>query len=139
MKSILVFVAAILGVIGVAIGAYAAHGLEKSLVEQGIASEDIADRLRQCDVSVRYHMMHTLALLALGVGRLPASRRLAIAAACILLGIAMFCGGLYSMVFAGEMGHWAIVPAGGLCFILGWLALATSAFKSNSTEAPDAQ
>ncbi len=138
MKSFLVFFAAILGAVGVTIGAYAAHGLEKSLVEQGVATEEIADRLRQCDVAVRYHMMHTLALLALGVGRLPASRRLAISAAFILLGVALFCGGLYSMVFAGEMGHWAIVPAGGLCFILGWLALATNAFQRREQANTDA-
>ncbi len=49
----------------------------------------------------------------------------------MLLGIALFCGGLYSMVYLGEMGHWAIVPSGGLCFIIGWLITATSAFSAD--------
>lgn len=123
--------AGLLGAIGVGIGAHAAHGLEDSLTKQGVAPEGIVKRLDQCDVAVRYHMTHVLALLALGAlaGR-QAARRIALAACFFLLGIALFCGGLYSMVYWGEMGHWAIVPTGGLCFIMGWLATATLAWQS---------
>ena len=124
----IVAIAGILGVIGVTIGAFAAHGLEGSLEKQLIAPEDILKRLEQCEVAVRYHMLHTLVLLGLGLS--PAvvdRRRTAIAAGLVLLGIALFSGGLYSMVFWGAMGHWAIVPCGGLCFILGWTAITTLA------------
>lgn len=128
VKKLIVVMAALLGAVGVGIGAFAAHGLEKSLIEQELSLEEVADRLRQCDVAVRYHMLHTLVLLAIGVGGLAVSWRLLISAGFLLLGIALFSGGLYSMVFAGEMGHWAIVPLGGLSFIIGWLTLATAAF-----------
>jgi uncharacterized membrane protein YgdD (TMEM256/DUF423 family) len=119
-----VVVAGILGIIGVMIGAYAAHGLEAYLQKQSFGAADIAKRLDQCDVAVRYHMLHTLAILALGLS--SATHRSRLGAAAIVfwfLGILLFCGGLYSIVFLGKMGHWAIVPSGGLCFMLGWALL----------------
>lgn len=128
----IVFLAGILGAVGVGIGAHAAHGLEEMLIKQGIAEVDILKRLNQCDVAVRYHMVHVVALLALG---LSTSRRAVgaknFAALFMLLGIALFSGGLYSMVYFGQMGHWAIVPSGGLCLIIGWLSVANVAFSKD--------
>lgn len=120
----IVLLAGVLGAIGVGIGAFAAHGLEESLRTQGLSVEEIDDRLRQCDVAVRYHLTHVLALLAIGLLAPQANICRRAAAGFFFLGLALFSGGLYSMVFLGEMGHWAIVPAGGLCFILGWLCTA---------------
>jgi len=116
-----VLTAGLLGACGVGIGAFAAHGLETSLASQGLAAEEVADRLRQCDVAVRYHMFHTLTLLSIGLYRPSLTRCGAAASLFFLAGIGLFSGGLYSMVFFGKMGHWAIVPLGGLCFIMGWL------------------
>ncbi len=103
------------------------------MTEQSLEQADILKRLDQCEIAVRYHLIHVIALLALG---LSTSRRAVpsknAAAIFMLLGIALFCGGLYSMVYLGEMGHWAIVPSGGLCFIIGWLITATSAFFRRS-------
>jgi uncharacterized membrane protein YgdD (TMEM256/DUF423 family) len=131
----MVLLAGVLGMLGVMIGAYAAHGLEKSLVEQGLEADEIARRLDRCDVAVRYHMLHALAILAIGLSAIGVgSRRCACAAGCMLLGIALFSGGLYSMVFLGVMGHWAIVPSGGVCFIIGWCCVTGMAFlKSEAT------
>lgn len=125
-----VLIAGLLGACGVAVGAHAAHGLEDTLLEQGLRVEDVAKRLSQCDVAVRYHMMHTVAILALGLsaGQSISKRRVA-AVVLLLLGIALFSGGLYAMVYLGQMGHWAIVPSGGLCFILGWLLTASLAWN----------
>ncbi len=127
-----VLLAGVLGAIGVAIGAHAAHGLEAMLLEQGVAPEAITKRLEQCDVAVRYHMLHALVLLILGL-LAPAvmAKRRTLAVGLFLLGIALFSGGLYSMVYLGQMGHWAIVPSGGLCFILGWCCTATLAVQSD--------
>ena len=126
--------AGILGAVGVGIGAHAAHGLQKMLTDQGLAEVEVLKRLDQCEIAVRYHMIHVVALLALGAST---SRRAAttksVAAFFLLLGIALFCGGLYSMVYYGEMGHWAIVPSGGLCFIVGWLTIAFTAFSKDPT------
>jgi uncharacterized membrane protein YgdD (TMEM256/DUF423 family) len=128
----IVLIAGILGAVGVGIGAHAAHGLEEMLSKQGLAEADVLKRLDQCEVAVRYHMIHVVALLALGAStsrRAATTKRLA--AIFLLLGMSLFCGGLYSMVYLGEMGHWAIVPAGGACFIIGWLTVAFSAFSKD--------
>ncbi len=131
----IVFIAGLLGAIGVGIGAHAAHGLEEMLTNQGLAEADVLKRLSQCDVAVRYHLVHVVALLAIGNStsrRAEASK--GIAAFFMLLGIALFSGGLYSMVYFGKMGHWAIVPAGGLCLIIGWLSVANVAFSKDTTK-----
>jgi uncharacterized membrane protein YgdD (TMEM256/DUF423 family) len=128
------FLAGILGAIGVGIGAHAAHGLEEMLSKQGLAEADVLKRLDQCEVAVRYQLIHAVALLAIGAST---SRRAApaksVAAVFMLCGIALFCGGLYSMAYLGQMGHWAIVPSGGLCFIIGWLGVANAAFSKDPT------
>ncbi len=128
-----VLIAGLLGACGVAIGANAAHGLEDSLLKQGLPVEDVVKRLSQCDVAVRYHMIHTVAILALGLsaGQVFSKRRWG-AVVFLLLGIALFSGGLYAMVYLGQMGHWAIVPSGGLCFILGWLFAASLAWSERA-------
>ncbi len=129
----IVLLAGLLGAVGVAIGAHSAHGLQAMLLEQGVVGEQVVKRLGQCEVAVHYHMLHSLALLSLGLlaDGLGAKRR-ACSAMFFLLGIVLFSGGLYSMVYLGQMGHWAIVPLGGLCSILGWLFTASLAWKPRS-------
>lgn len=126
-------IAGVLGVVGVVIGSYAAHGLEGFLQKQDLQAEVIVKRLSQCDVAVRYHMMHTLAILAMGLSGLK-SRLVSTAVSFWLLGIALFSGGLYSMVFLGKTGHWAIVPSGGLCFIIGWAMVIGVGLTSRSKD-----
>jgi uncharacterized membrane protein YgdD (TMEM256/DUF423 family) len=128
-----IVLAGLLGVVGVIIGAYAAHGLEGFLLKQELEADVIAKRLSQCDVAVRYHMLHTLAILALGLSGVK-NKSASIAVLFWLLGICLFSGGLYSMVFLGKMGHWAIVPSGGLCFIIGWTAVVIMGFSHKSNE-----
>lgn len=123
----IVLIAGVLGLAAVMIGAYGAHGLEKSLTEQGLESAEVGKRLEQCDIAVRYHMTHVLALFGVGIASMACPKKRSIAAVFMLLGIALFSGGLYSMVFTGVMGHWAIVPSGGLCFMIGWIAVALTA------------
>ncbi len=129
----IVLLAGFLGILGVGIGAFAAHELPKDLESQGLDATEIAKRLEQCEIAVRYHMLHTLALLAIGLSPSCRGRKSAFfAAVLMLLGIALFSGGLYSMVFIGAMGHWAIVPSGGLCMILGWCGVASLAFGGSN-------
>lgn len=130
MSRWIVVVAGILGTLGIAVGAFGSHGLEEFLAKQGLEEATITKRVDQCEIAVRYHLIHAVALLALGSLAVTSRKLQAAAALLLLLGTLLFCGGLYSMVFTGIMGHWAIVPLGGLSFILGWIMVVLTAVIS---------
>lgn len=119
-----ILIAALSGFMGVGIGAMGAHSLPTQLAKQGFDQETISKKIDQCEIGVRYHMYHTLAILALSV--VPVSMRPHRRIACILFvaGILLFSGGLYSMVFLDRAGHWSIVPIGGTIWMIAWLVLA---------------
>jgi uncharacterized membrane protein YgdD (TMEM256/DUF423 family) len=121
--------AGLFGALGVALGAYSAHGLENFLLKQNLEVAVVAKKLEQCDIAVRYHLLHAVALLALGSFRCR-GRLLNSAAIFWTLGICLFCGGLYSMVFLNRMGHPAIIPLGGVCFLIGWLFIAMTSLRN---------
>lgn len=130
-----ILVAALSGASGVTLGAFQAHGLSKYLESKGVAEPEISRRLANCETGVRYQMLHAPVLLLFGVLPTPVRRSATISAVLMLAGMALFSGGLYLGVFTGSMGHWAIVPSGGACFILGWLAtvqLAISYYRSDA-------
>lgn len=126
----MVVVAGLVGAVGVSLGAYGAHGLERNLMKAGLAPEAVAKKLDTCEIAVRYHLIHAVALLALAVAPAnvaPLPR--GIAALFFLLGLAMFCGVLYAQAIAGLVGFNLVVPLGGLAFILGWIAVALTALS----------
>lgn len=117
--------AGLLGASGVGLGAFQAHGLTKWLAKQELSEAEISKRAANCETAVRYQMYHSLALI--GVGLLSPRRPNAatkIAGTFFLAGTTLFSGGLYLFVFTGNLGHWSIVPSGGLFLIVAWLALA---------------
>lgn len=124
-------VAGIVGAVAVGLGAYAAHGLEASLVERGLPTELVARRLNAAEIAVRYHLIHAVALLALAAPSptvAPWGR--AAAALFFLLGLVMFCGVLYAQSMGNLKGFNLVVPLGGLSFIIGWLVTAVAAALS---------
>jgi len=136
MPRFVLLLAGLLGASGVGLGAYQAHGLEKLLTRRELAPELIERRLDNCDTAAKYQLFHALALV--GVATLATrqpSRWLKVSASLFTAGVAGFSGGLYLIVFAGTAVHWAIVPAGGLLLILGWLALAIAAVRGCPQEA----
>jgi uncharacterized membrane protein YgdD (TMEM256/DUF423 family) len=122
MKSLWLGIGAVLGALGVALGAFGAHGL-KSRVP--------AELLVVFETGVRYHLVHALALLAVGLaaGRATHPGWLTAAGWLFVAGIAVFSGSLYAMTFSGARWLGAITPLGGLSFILGWIALAIAAWR----------
>jgi uncharacterized membrane protein YgdD (TMEM256/DUF423 family) len=105
-------VAGIVGALGVALGAFGAHGLQKVITD--------AHLLEVWHTGSRYHLIHALALVAVAVhpGKPAAAGRL------FLAGIVLFSGSLYAMTLTGARWLGAITPLGGLAFIAGWLVLA---------------
>ena len=114
---------AIAAAIGVTLGAFGAHALKPRVAE---------DLLSIFEIGVRYHMYHALALLAVAwaAGRWPGNWVNA-SGWLFVIGILIFSGSLYLMALSGARWLGAITPIGGLCFILGWIALAMAALRSN--------
>jgi uncharacterized membrane protein YgdD (TMEM256/DUF423 family) len=126
-------IGALLGAIGVALGAYGAHGLsdflEKSL---GYSGDDLHRRISIFETAVRYQMLHALALCFVGLAlEQRATAWWRFAAWAFLVGVIIFCGLLKVLAFADPHWNWlgAIVPLGGLSMIVGWLALAVGALR----------
>lgn len=126
---------AVLGALGVGLGAYGAHGLEGALARLGYTGDDLAHRLDIFDTAIRYQMYHALALVILGVAlQLRPAPAWRFAGWAFLLGIAVFCGLLKVLAFAGPQWKWlgAIVPIGGVSMIVGWIAVALGALSQKN-------
>jgi uncharacterized membrane protein YgdD (TMEM256/DUF423 family) len=80
------------------------------------------------DTGVRYQMYHSLALICVGLFALQAPTNwLNAAGAFFVAGTALFSACLYVPILAGIKLPPLLVPAGGLSFILGWIAVAIAA------------
>ena len=113
--------AAFFGFTGVALGAFAAHGLKGRLSEQYLAI---------FHTGVTYHLVHTLALfgVALLATHLP-GRLVTWAGICFAIGIVLFSGSLYLLTMTGISKLGIITPFGGLAFLAGWLCLGLAAWR----------
>ena len=108
--------------IGVAIGAFGAHGLENVISD--------ASRLETFETGARYQMYHALALLAVGwAGTRWKSPLISIAGWLFLIGTLIFSGSLYLLVLTDTPILGAITPLGGVAFISGWIALGLGALR----------
>jgi uncharacterized membrane protein YgdD (TMEM256/DUF423 family) len=108
--------------LGVALGAFAAHGLKARLSPDLIAT---------FEVGVRYQMYHALALLAVAWActRWPGPV-LTAGGWLFVAGIVIFSGSLYLLCLTGARWLGAITPLGGLAFLAGWLCLAWAAWRA---------
>ncbi|MEM9657140.1 MAG: DUF423 domain-containing protein [Planctomycetota bacterium] len=132
----LLLAGAVLAGVGVALGAYGAHGLESHLVRAG-RDANASDRLEWFETGVRYHLYHALALVAIAqLAGEPSLRGLRWTPLAFMMGMALFSGSLYAMALGSDalrkLG--AVVPLGGLCFLLGWAWLAVCAVRMTSTK-----
>lgn len=115
----IVAIAAILGAVTIAIGAFGAHGL-KELVS--------AKALTTFETGVRYQMYHVFALLIIGFanGIPPVTQKWVFR--FFILGIIFFSGSIYllsldSLITFNAKTIGFMTPIGGLFFIIGWLRL----------------
>ncbi len=102
---------AVIMFLGVALGAFGAHGLEDLLKEN--------DRVETWNTAVLYHLFHGIGLLVVGLFRVP-PRGVWILFA---LGILIFSGSLYVLSLTNFTKLGMITPVGGLAFLGGWLML----------------
>lgn len=112
------------GALGVAMGAWAAHGLQATLPPPAI------EWIR---TGASYQLWHAAALL--GLAALAAhrpGRLLAWAGVGFAVGALVFAGGLYLYALAGFGWAAALAPAGGLLMIGGWVAVILAALRNRN-------
>ena len=81
--------------------------------------------------AVQYHAWHALGLLLVGLAGFHVEGSWIRAAGWLLLaGIVLFSGSLYALSLSDVRWLGAITPLGGVCFIVGWLVLAWSSWRS---------
>jgi uncharacterized membrane protein YgdD (TMEM256/DUF423 family) len=109
-------IGAVLAGLGVALGAFGAHGLKARLT---------ADLLAVFETGVRYQIYHAFALLAVAwVAQTGSPGPVRWAGWCFLLGTVLFSGSLYTLALTGIRRFGAVTPLGGLLFLAGWVLLA---------------
>lgn len=116
--------------LGVALGAFGAHGLKARLSTYHLAIFEKA---------VFYHFIHSLGIIVAALAGSfihPGWSRKA--ALLLFLGVLGFAGSLYLLATAELLGIEAfrgilgpITPIGGTCFIAGWLLLAAAVWKTD--------
>jgi len=111
--------AALLGFLGVAAGAFGAHGL-RDLVT--------LEQLNTWNTAADYQILHAIALLGLATWQQSAlSSRLQswllLACGLMIAGVLLFSGSLYLLVLTNISAFGPITPLGGLALLMAWSIL----------------
>jgi uncharacterized membrane protein YgdD (TMEM256/DUF423 family) len=114
MKRSALVLGAAFGFVGVALGAFGAHGLEDLLKANG--------REGTWDTAVLYLFVHSGLLLVIGLlaKAQKEGKRLSIATVLCVLGILIFSGSLFALSITNIKWLGAITPIGGLSFLGAW-------------------
>ena len=124
MQTLFLMAGSIAGFFAVGLGAFAAHGLKAKVAPEMLAV---------FQTGVQYHMYHSLALIAVGIliklyGNISAFQT---SGWLFIAGILLFSGSLYGLALGGPRLLGPITPLGGVCFLIGWIALFIGALRSN--------
>lgn len=123
-KTILV-TAAILGILSIILGAFAAHGLKKVLTPEAINT---------FETGVKYQMYHAIFLLFVGSSTYILDSYKKTIFYLVLIGLVFFSGSIYALATNAltsfdfkKIGF--ITPIGGLLLIISWLVLLINFMK----------
>ena len=110
---------ALFGGFSVMLGAFGAHSLKDHLSAQ---------KLSAFQTATQYMATHSLAILIIGVLSLQLGKayesKLRKVGVFFTIGIILFCGSIYILIFSGSGFFGPITPLGGLFLIIGWFLLA---------------
>ncbi|MGI8601705.1 MAG: DUF423 domain-containing protein [Verrucomicrobiales bacterium] len=104
-------IAAALGFLAVALGAFGAHGLKVTLVARDTAA--------LWEKAVFFHLVHAVVLWTLR----PRNGRPSLPWWFFLAGILLFSGSLYGLALVRIAWFGPITPLGGLALLIGWMLL----------------
>lgn len=111
--------AAVLAALGIAFGAFGAHGLKNMVSLEAVAA---------FETGVKYQMYHALALLIIGLSKALPDKLKKQVTLFFLLGTLCFSGSIYLLSLnevlsfnTAKIGF--VTPMGGILFIIGWILL----------------
>jgi uncharacterized membrane protein YgdD (TMEM256/DUF423 family) len=119
-------IASINAFLAVFLGAMGAHFLSKYMTQAGP---------ELFKTGVQYHMWHSIALYICGFfsiqaeGNQKALKRIKSAGFFFTAGIILFSGMIYYLSIAGTSPLHFAIPAGGICFLGGWILLLINSFQ----------
>ncbi|MEH6693934.1 MAG: DUF423 domain-containing protein [Hyphomonas sp.] len=108
--------AALTGFAAVALGAFGAHGLDLG-----------GDALDWWDKATLYGLVHAAAALAIAISSQTGLLRRS--GWAFIAGVVIFSGCLYAMALGAPRWLGAIVPLGGVSFLVGWALAGASALR----------
>ena len=106
-----------MGFLGVALGAFGAHGLKELLTPEALAAYK---------TGVLYHLLHSVVILSIGLSSRPQFSK---SAALLSAGIVLFSFSLYLYSITQLKVFALITPVGGLGLLVGWLLIIIEAVK----------
>ncbi len=121
-KNIWVITGGIFGFLGVALGAFGAHGLKD------ILSPEMLDTYK---TGVLYELVHAPVILAIG---LIGNSRFYKSAIFLSIGVILFSFSLYIYALTGLKFLAMITPFGGVSFLIGWLFIIIAGYSLNKAE-----
>jgi uncharacterized membrane protein YgdD (TMEM256/DUF423 family) len=108
-------IGALLGFLGVALGAFGAHALREKISPA---------MLQVWHTAVLYHLLHAVALFALGLYARATGADVRVGGVLLIAGVLVFSGSLYALALTGIKPLGAITPVGGLLLLAGWAWIA---------------
>ncbi|WP_339623110.1 DUF423 domain-containing protein [uncultured Winogradskyella sp.] len=126
MNKKLLITGALLGMLGIILDAFAAHGLEKLVDNNAIKS---------FETGVRYQIYHAFFLLILGGTSFVSQKNKKYILYLVVIGLILFSGSIYGLatnkLSAFDFKVIAIVtPLGGLSLIMAWLVMLIGILKT---------
>lgn len=109
--------AALSGLLSVAFGAFAAHGMEGWKAVEWLKT------------GAQYQMIHALAVFAAFALHRAGAKGMGLVAALFFFGTLVFSGSLYAMALGAPRLLGAVTPIGGLSFIGAWALMAWRGFS----------
>ncbi|MEM9679261.1 MAG: DUF423 domain-containing protein [Bacteroidota bacterium] len=119
MNKKLLITGTILGILGIILGAYSAHGLDK-LVD--------SDAVKSFETGVRYQMYHAFLLLISGGTSFVSAKMKKAILYIVIIGLIFFSGSIYGLA-TNELSSFdfetiaMITPIGGLLLIVAWIVM----------------
>lgn len=114
-------IGSLLAFLGVTLGAFGAHALRDRLSPA---------MLQVWNTAVLYHLLHAVALFALGLYAKNARADVKVGGSLLTAGVLVFSGSLYALALTGIKPLGAITPVGGVLFLAGWLWLAIKSVQN---------